>query len=110
MLKGRESLRRIIGKRRRVLPNLPRILSSSPTSSSNSLKNGNDKLIIHDSAITNADSNSIDVVSEAVDTSNDFVTCPVCSSQIRGDDRTVNSHLGEPNFTSNFLFGISLFY
>ncbi|XP_021844251.1 fanconi-associated nuclease 1 homolog isoform X1 [Spinacia oleracea] len=93
MLKGRESLRRIIGKRRRVLPNLPRILSSSPTSSSNSLKNGNDKLIIHDSAITNADSNSIDVVSEAVDTSNDFVTCPVCSSQIRGDDRTVNSHL-----------------
>ncbi|XP_021765063.1 fanconi-associated nuclease 1 homolog [Chenopodium quinoa] len=94
MLRGRESLKRIIGKRRRFLPNLSRILSSSSSSSSNSLKVENDeKFIINDSAITKAESKKIDDDSEAVTSGNEFVICPVCSIQIRSDDRSVNSHL-----------------
>lgn len=104
MLRGRESLRRIIGKRRRFLPNLSRIISasSSPTLST-SLEDGNHKLSIEDSAIPMAESKLVDDNSEVVISENNFVICPVCSNQIRGDDHSVNSHIGESNSRLKFV-------
>ncbi|KAL2920709.1 Fanconi-associated nuclease 1-like protein, partial [Bienertia sinuspersici] len=90
MLRGRESLRRVIGKRRKFLPNYSRILSSS---TSNSLKDVNDKVTIDDSSAEKAEIKAIDDNSEAVTSEKNFVICPVCDNQIRGDDQSVNSHL-----------------
>ncbi|KAK4838019.1 hypothetical protein QYF36_010411 [Acer negundo] len=72
MLTGRESLIRLIGKRRRFLPNRDSLLSSPIQSSFNlcSDKNG-----------------------AANSTPSPMVTCPVCAINVPGDDSVINSHL-----------------
>ncbi|TXG69322.1 hypothetical protein EZV62_004257 [Acer yangbiense] len=72
MLTGRESLIRLIGKRRRFLPNRDSLLSSPIQSSFNlcSDKNG-----------------------AANSTPSPMVTCPVCAINVPDDDSVVNSHL-----------------
>ncbi|XP_074319682.1 fanconi-associated nuclease 1 homolog isoform X2 [Silene latifolia] len=97
MLTGRESLRRLIGKRRRLLPNLPRILSSSPSPSSSSLQKDNNEETLVSAAKSEklidegCSAEKIDVINgNEID---EFVKCPVCGNQIRGDNRSVNSHI-----------------
>ncbi|XP_057526290.1 fanconi-associated nuclease 1 homolog isoform X2 [Amaranthus tricolor] len=93
MLKGRESLRRIIGKRRRFLSNLSNILSYSCSLPSNSVNDGNGKQLLDGSATVKTEANSIDDKLEGSSSEKGFVDCPVCSTQIRADDWSVNSHL-----------------
>ncbi|XP_047337703.1 fanconi-associated nuclease 1 homolog isoform X2 [Impatiens glandulifera] len=89
MLKGRESLIRLVGRRRRFLPNRQSILES-----------------IKDSLVTSGDDNNFEVAKaeeeSAVQISrrevetpadSDWVNCPVCGSRFRGGDDVINSHL-----------------
>ncbi|KAA3484083.1 fanconi-associated nuclease 1-like protein isoform X2 [Gossypium australe] len=82
MLTGRESLSRLIGKRRRFLPNLQSILSSPIRSSLNLLSDKNGGL-----TETESSKGKVEI------SSSDLVTCPVCGSKVRGEDYTINSHL-----------------
>ncbi|MBA0585850.1 hypothetical protein Gorai_016612 [Gossypium raimondii] len=82
MLTGRESLSRLIGKRRRFLPNLQSILSSPIRSSLNLLSDENGRL-----TETESSKGKVEI------SSSDLVTCPVCGSKVRGEDYTINSHL-----------------
>ena len=103
MLKGRESLRRIIGKRRRFLSNLSNILSYSCSLPSNSVNDGNGKQLLDGSATVKTEANSIDDKLEGSSSEKGFVDCPVCSTQIRADDWSVNSHLGKFYFSLIFV-------
>ncbi|KAK1390926.1 Fanconi-associated nuclease [Heracleum sosnowskyi] len=83
MLTGRESLVRLIGKRRRYLPNRQAIVSN-PISQS---------VLSDERSGGEGDGSSC---SNAVEVSvSDWVTCPVCRSNVRGDDRIINSHLDD---------------
>ncbi|KAK5839541.1 fanconi-associated nuclease 1 homolog isoform X1 [Gossypium arboreum] len=82
MLTGRESLSRLIGKRRRFLPNLQSILFSPIRSSLNLLSDKNGGL-----TETESSKGKVEI------SSSDLVTCPVCGSKVRGEDYTINSHL-----------------
>ncbi|KAB2041166.1 hypothetical protein E1A91_D02G135300v1 [Gossypium mustelinum] len=82
MLTGRESLSRLIGKRRRFLPNLQSILSLPIRSSLNLLSDKNGGL-----TETESSKGKVEI------SSSDLVTCPVCGSKVRGEDYTINSHL-----------------
>ncbi|KAH9611087.1 hypothetical protein KSS87_018990 [Heliosperma pusillum] len=98
MLTGRESLRRLIGKRRRHLPNLPRILSSSPSPSSSNLLDCNGETMNIVSSAKSEKSIGEGSSIEKIDVINgsevdEFVKCPVCDNQIRGDNRSLNSHI-----------------
>ncbi|GAU17744.1 hypothetical protein TSUD_171320 [Trifolium subterraneum] len=73
VLSGRESLIRLIGKRRRFLPNRHSILSDP-------IPNPNP---IHQSEPTTAGYNP----------QNDVVICPVCSLTLPSDNHRINSHL-----------------
>eukprot|EP00257_Ricinus_communis_P025532 XP_025012946.1 fanconi-associated nuclease 1 homolog [Ricinus communis] len=76
MLTGRESLVRVIGKRRRFLPNRHSLLSIpilQSFSENNKMEDEKNQLEI---------------------SSHDWVLCPVCGSRIRGQDSVINSHLG----------------
>lgn len=68
VLTGRESLIRLIGKRRRFLPNRHSILS--------------DPIPIPPQQST------------APDPQNDVVHCPVCGRTLPSDNRRINSHFG----------------
>ncbi|XP_048225839.1 fanconi-associated nuclease 1 homolog isoform X4 [Ricinus communis] len=75
MLTGRESLVRVIGKRRRFLPNRHSLLSIpilQSFSENNKMEDEKNQLEI---------------------SSHDWVLCPVCGSRIRGQDSVINSHL-----------------
>ncbi|WOH07871.1 hypothetical protein DCAR_0727305 [Daucus carota subsp. sativus] len=80
MLTGRESLIRLIGKRRRYLPNRHSILSTPISESQSFLTVSDERNGGEGSSCSNA-------------VASDWVTCPVCHNNIRGDDRTINSHL-----------------
>ncbi|KAK8681248.1 hypothetical protein V6N13_053655 [Hibiscus sabdariffa] len=82
MLTGRESLCRLIGKRRRFLPNFQSILSSPIQSSLNLLSDKNGSL-----AETECSKGEAEVSSSGL------VTCPVCGNKVGGEDYTINSHL-----------------
>ncbi|KAK8572824.1 hypothetical protein V6N13_048390 [Hibiscus sabdariffa] len=82
MLTGRESLCRLIGKRRRFLPNFHSILSSPIQSSLNLLSDKNGSL-----AETECSKGEAEISSSGL------VTCPVCGNKVGGEDCTINSHL-----------------
>ncbi|XVF37850.1 hypothetical protein REPUB_Repub20aG0046500 [Reevesia pubescens] len=82
MLTGRESLSRLIGKRRHFLPNLQSILSSPIQSSLNLLSDKNGSL-----AETECSKGKIEI------SNSDWVTCPVCGNKVSGEDYSINSHL-----------------
>ncbi|XP_021291909.1 fanconi-associated nuclease 1 homolog isoform X1 [Herrania umbratica] len=82
MLTGRESLSRLIGKRRRFLPNLQSVLSSPIQSSLNLSSDKNGRL-----AETQCSKVKVEL------SSSDWVTCPVCGNKVPGEDYTLNSHL-----------------
>ncbi|KAL3507167.1 hypothetical protein ACH5RR_032549 [Cinchona calisaya] len=87
MLTGRESLKRLIGKRRRFLPNRHSILSSAlPQSSLNLSKNQDD-----DNGIGNkVESPELNAIENG---SPQSVNCPICGAEIPGDNNVINSHL-----------------
>ncbi|KAJ9558885.1 hypothetical protein OSB04_013499 [Centaurea solstitialis] len=79
MLTGRESLIRLIGKRRRFLPNRQSIISSPQIQSNSS------SLV--------KDENEAEESSLAGTSGSDMVTCPVCGNKVRGEEYMINSHL-----------------
>jgi Fanconi-associated nuclease 1 len=82
MLKGRESLIRLIGKRRRFLPNPHSLLSDSIEITLNHCKK------------ENVEPSSIEVGESSFQLSDcNWVTCPVCGDKVRGEDYMINSHL-----------------
>ncbi|KAL2242511.1 fanconi-associated nuclease 1 homolog isoform X2 [Sesamum indicum] len=91
MLTGRESLLRVVGKRRRYLPNRRSFLSAS--SSSSSFQSclspcQKDENVKRNSVEETASGGGGDMV--------ESVNCPVCGTQLRGLDNTlINSHLDE---------------
>ncbi|XP_022874836.1 fanconi-associated nuclease 1 homolog isoform X1 [Olea europaea var. sylvestris] len=86
MLKGRESLIRLIGKRRRFLPHRHFFLSVSaptPQNFSNQCKENESEMKY--SVEKSQDSDSVE-----------SVNCPVCGAQLPGQDNSlINSHLDE---------------
>ncbi|KAL8122270.1 hypothetical protein AgCh_018858 [Apium graveolens] len=86
MLRGRESLIRLIGKRRRYLPNRHSILSI-PISLSDERNGGEGEGGGGGEGYSNTKMDS--------DSDSDWVTCPVCQSNVRGDDGIINSHLDD---------------
>ncbi|CDP14628.1 unnamed protein product [Coffea canephora] len=82
MLTGRESLKRLIGKRRRFLPNRHSIISSalpSPESTLNLWK----KEEVDDETSSGDDKNGAP----------ELVSCPICGVEVPGDNDVINSHL-----------------
>ncbi|KAG8371498.1 hypothetical protein BUALT_Bualt13G0093900 [Buddleja alternifolia] len=86
MLTGRQSLLRVVGRRRRFLPNCRSILSAAfPTSQSclSVCQKGN-----------NVNIDSVDKRSDDSGHVADMVNCPVCGARLPGhDDTIINSHL-----------------
>ncbi|XP_010528824.1 PREDICTED: fanconi-associated nuclease 1 homolog isoform X2 [Tarenaya hassleriana] len=83
MLRGRESLIRLIGKRRRVLPNRSHLLSV-PTPNSLNLEVDENGILISVAAIEKA----MDIIPRDED-----LTCPVCMNKLSGGDHMINLHL-----------------
>ncbi|KAF6176445.1 hypothetical protein GIB67_010082 [Kingdonia uniflora] len=91
MLRGRGSLIRLIGKRRRILPNRQTLLASPHQQESlvsPKQENGEGSSSNHGGQKVHKCG---DDVNEKPNT--DLVNCPVCGKSIRGSDRIVNSHL-----------------
>ncbi|KAM7489156.1 hypothetical protein LguiB_026640 [Lonicera macranthoides] len=87
MLTGRESLLRLVGKRRRFLPNRHSLLSPTIQGTLSPCKDGNGG-----SASIEGSSNEVgESLAELLDC--DWVTCPVCGNKVRGEDYMINSHL-----------------
>ncbi|KAI7727989.1 hypothetical protein M8C21_006056 [Ambrosia artemisiifolia] len=90
MLTGRESLIRLIGKRRRFLPNRQSILSDPIQGfeiCSSLVKDENE-------VITALEERSDKLVgSSGSGSGSDMVTCPVCGNKVRGEEYMINSHL-----------------
>ncbi|KAJ0987186.1 hypothetical protein J5N97_005542 [Dioscorea zingiberensis] len=85
MLSGRESLIRLIGKRRRTLPpNLQLLLESSAPD----LSSGEKKALSETCSSATLTEKQGDLIYDV-----EWVSCPVCGSSIRGSDYIVNSHL-----------------
>uniref|UniRef100_A0A5B6YVN6 Fanconi-associated nuclease n=1 Tax=Davidia involucrata TaxID=16924 RepID=A0A5B6YVN6_DAVIN len=98
MLTGRESLIRLVGKRRRFLPNRQSLLSS-PIQSSLSLCKDR---IGGPASAAGAEGSSeqrgtseveAEAEAEAEASAYDWVTCPVCGNTVRGENYVINSHL-----------------
>ncbi|KAD3337074.1 hypothetical protein E3N88_32594 [Mikania micrantha] len=84
MLTGRESMIRLIGKRRRFLPNRQSILSDPVQLPSGLVK-----------VVNEAEKSSAERSDKFVGSSgSDKVTCPVCGNKVRGEEHMINSHLG----------------
>ncbi|XP_056173803.1 fanconi-associated nuclease 1 homolog isoform X1 [Syzygium oleosum] len=96
MLTGRESLVRLIGKRRRFLPNRRSLLSSASTVQS-CLNLGTDEsgkvVPLEDrGGLRSGDGvGDGECVSKMPDS--DWVTCPVCGKKVRSGDCSINLHL-----------------
>lgn len=86
MLNGRESLIRLVGKRRRFLSNRQSLLS--------------DPISTHNDSIENAETGKLADSKEAKDfgsesgSSEKLVKCPVCGHKVSGEHNDINSHLG----------------
>lgn len=89
MLKGRESLIRLIGKRRRFLSNRSRI-RSSPTQSSLSLFNDRNS---EAGAANRVESELRGSCGIGAEVNVELVTCPVCGNRVSGEQYRLNSHL-----------------
>lgn len=90
MLRGRESLIRLVGKRRRFLPNRETLLSAP-------VGTGNDGKIV---SVENAEADKkLDECEEEREFGNEtcepeeLVTCPVCGHKVSGEHNAINSHL-----------------
>ncbi|KAI9119507.1 hypothetical protein K1719_009383 [Acacia pycnantha] len=97
MLTGRESLIRLVGKRRRFLPNR-QSLFSNPGQISLNLCNDNDGqicLLKSTEQPQEANLNQIKSVGDETEnnSSHSEIACPVCGCKIHGDNYEVNSHL-----------------
>ncbi|XP_057990758.1 fanconi-associated nuclease 1 homolog isoform X2 [Hevea brasiliensis] len=98
MLTGRESLIRLVGKRRRFLPNRQSLLAIAIQGSLN-LCTDNDRVISTESERRFSQSKMAGLTSGEDEKSpleisiRDWVTCPVCGSRVRGEDCLINSHL-----------------
>ncbi|XP_065861538.1 fanconi-associated nuclease 1 homolog isoform X2 [Euphorbia lathyris] len=90
MLKGRESLIRLVGKRRRFLPNRESLLSISVQGEEVICVGVEEKTSENkiDDLISGEDERRMPEIS-----TRQWVTCPVCGSRVGGEDRTINSHL-----------------
>ncbi|VFQ92312.1 unnamed protein product [Cuscuta campestris] len=88
MLKGRESIRRLIGRRRRFLPNRNLILSSPAAQGSSSQDETADGFEPdphqHQSGENGKGSD---------DRGAEWISCPVCGARVLGKDHVINSHL-----------------
>ncbi|KAH9680760.1 Fanconi-associated nuclease 1-like [Citrus sinensis] len=82
MLTGRDSLNRLIGKRRRYLPNRESLLSAPIQSSLNLCNDTKNGKIIPDDETEKGNSKAARLV-----------TCPICGSDVPGDNHMINSHL-----------------
>ncbi|KAH9649852.1 Fanconi-associated nuclease 1-like [Citrus sinensis] len=82
MLTGRDSLNRLIGKRRRYLPNRESLLSAPIQSSLNLCNDTKNGKIIPD-----------DETEKGYSKAARLVTCPICGSDVPGDNHMINSHL-----------------
>ncbi|KAG5252096.1 fanconi-associated nuclease [Salix suchowensis] len=94
MLRGRESLIRLVGKRRRFLPNRKSLLSDSISTISHS--HPPQTPLNLGKTDGNEDGRIISMESEQKSKSpqsSDWVTCPVCSSKLAAQDHIINSHL-----------------
>ncbi|XP_030507003.2 fanconi-associated nuclease 1 homolog isoform X1 [Cannabis sativa] len=101
MLRGRESLIRLVGKRRRFLPTRQSILSTPIQSPLNLCTDKDGKF----ASIESSEASSMVDISDTRNKMEDFeggkklfdksekVTCPVCGNKITGDCSSVNSHL-----------------
>ncbi|KAJ4814866.1 zinc ion binding/nucleic acid binding/hydrolase [Rhynchospora pubera] len=88
MLRGRESLIRLVGKRRRAIsPAVAQLLNQNPSSSSAASTSGSKSVIGKDLAGAEG-TNKVEEEREV-----GLVSCPVCGASIRGTDYNVNSHL-----------------
>ncbi|CAI9268649.1 unnamed protein product [Lactuca saligna] len=83
MLTGHESLIRLIGKRRRFLPNRQSLLSDPIQLSSSLVKVENGAEDLSEERNDNLAGTS----------GSDKVTCPVCGNKVRGEEYMINSHL-----------------
>ncbi|XP_058201552.1 fanconi-associated nuclease 1 homolog isoform X2 [Rhododendron vialii] len=98
MLTGRESLIRLIGKRRRFLPNRQSLLSS-PSQGSLDLRKGENvgEMTVAEEGSSEkhlGGGGDNDRIGSVVETcAADFVTCPVCGNTVPGGDYMINSHL-----------------
>ncbi|KAJ4956534.1 hypothetical protein NE237_013317 [Protea cynaroides] len=98
MLTGRESLIRLIGKRRRFLPNSQYLFPSHSTSYSNSLKKENGE--VPSCSDKGPSEHGMDILGNGeAGASGDmvcdsgWVDCPVCGNRLRATDYNINSHL-----------------
>ncbi|KAJ4755960.1 zinc ion binding/nucleic acid binding/hydrolase [Rhynchospora pubera] len=88
MLRGRESLIRLVGKRRRAIsPAVAQLFNQNPSSSSAASTSGSKSVIGKDLAGAEG-TNKVEEEREV-----GLVSCPVCGASIRGTDYNVNSHL-----------------
>ncbi|KAK4422102.1 Fanconi-associated nuclease 1 [Sesamum alatum] len=88
MLTGRESLLRVVGKRRRNLPNRLSLLSASSSTFQSCLSPCQIDENVNRKSVEETASGGGDLV--------ESVNCPVCGTQLRGLDNTlINSHLDE---------------
>lgn len=101
MLRGRESLIRLVGKRRRFLPNREALLSAP-------VGTGDDGKIV---SVENAEADKkLDECEEEREFGNEtchpevLVTCPVCGHEVSGEHNAINSHLG-----MHFLFRMYIY-
>lgn len=90
MLNGRESLIRLVGKRRRFLPNREFLFSEA-------IGSCDDGKI---ASIANSEADKLEESKEAREfgdenfPSEELVTCPVCGNKVHGEHNAINSHLG----------------
>jgi Fanconi-associated nuclease 1 len=91
MLCGRESLIRLVGKRRHFLPNRETLLSATVCT-------GNDGKVV---SVENAEARKkLDKCEEEIEFGNEtchpveLVTCPVCGHKVSGEHNAINAHLG----------------
>ncbi|XP_062108077.1 fanconi-associated nuclease 1 homolog isoform X3 [Humulus lupulus] len=101
MLRGRESLIRLVGKRRRFLPSRQSLLSTPIQSSLNLCTDKDGKIASIESSEASAMVDFGDARNkmesfesgEKLSDKSEKVTCPVCGNKIIGDCNIVNSHL-----------------
>ncbi|KAF5199410.1 Fanconi-associated nuclease 1-like protein [Thalictrum thalictroides] len=94
MLKGKESLIRLVGKRRRILPNRQSLFSTNPESLLSVIKEDNGEGSSKHQIVDLGPQIGEEEEEEKKEAHKvDWVTCPVCGKAVRGDDYMINSHL-----------------
>ncbi|MCL7050723.1 hypothetical protein MKW94_002963 [Papaver nudicaule] len=93
MLTGRESLVRLIGKRRKILPDRQSFLLKPPESSNNGLSSSSSSTNGTEIGESSKKTDDADVVVEIGRSDSSYVTCPVCGNEVEGSDQKLNSHL-----------------